>query len=123
MGEARKRRLALIKDGKAEEAKQPAHNPSPQDLVVLSCIATKRLEGEVLKRYELVNPETVPTLSAFIERLILAGIASFDRAQAEQEAAGSLVQIAPPGAVPKGMTPEKMAEVSRRLQALKDGAQ
>lgn len=110
MGAARKRRLALIKDGKAAEAKTVEANP--QKLVTISVVCTKVLEAEVLKRFELTSRETLPTLSSFCERLLIAGIASFDRAQAEQEAKGSLVKLA---------DGTDLAEVARRLQAAKRG--
>lgn len=113
MGEARKRRLKLIKEGKAEEARRPENNPTPQHLTVLSAVCTKVLEAEVLKRFELTRRETLPTLSSFLERLIIAGIASFDRAKAQQEEKDSLVKVA-------GVS--DLAEVTRRLQAAKAGA-
>jgi len=111
MGEARKRRLALIKDGKATEARRPENNPTPQDLVEITCLGTKALHAELEKRYALINQEVLPTFSTFLERVLLAGIASFDKAQAQQEAQGSLIKLA---------DGTDLAEVSRRLQALKE---
>lgn len=108
MGEARRRRLTLIKAGKAEEARRPENNPTPQDLTVLSAMVTKKLGAEVLKRFELVDRKKVPTMSAFLERLILAGITSFDKTQEQKDEAESLIKVA---------GPQEMAEVSRRLQA------
>lgn len=112
MGEQRRRRLALIKGGKADVAKAEHHNLKPQQLVSLTCLCTKQLKEEVLKRFELTSRETLPTLSSFLERLLLAGVASFDRAQAEQEARGSLVKLA---------DGTDLAEVARRLEAAKRG--
>jgi len=108
MGEARKRRLALIKEGKAEEARRPENNPTPQDLTLLSVLVTKKMYAEILKRREVFDPEHAYGFGAFCERLLMGGMAHFDLGQAQKAEQDSLIKIA---------GPKEMSEVSRRLQA------
>lgn len=102
MGIARKRRLALIKDGKAEVAKQLYAEPS--QLIEEKFLANKELSAAITERFERVNKETCPTRADFIEKLVVAGLRSFDQyADSRQQPAQeeSLVALPTPGEVIK----------------------
>lgn len=95
MGEARRRRLALIKSGNAEEAKKPEHKLPPQNYVQLTVLVKKMLADLIDKRYdEDVNQETIPSRNAWLERLLVAGIASFDAEKRKQAESRNLVKLA-----------------------------
>ena len=83
MGEARRRRLALMKGGKAEEAK--AHRIAPERLTVLP-VMMPTLQSEILKNvYDLkVDKKTCPTLNSFLLALLESGVTSFEQYYIEQ---------------------------------------
>lgn len=97
MGEARRKRLAMIKAGQAEEAKKPEHNLPQQNYVQITVLVKTMLRDLIDKRYEEdVNTATVPSRNAWIERLLVAGIASFDAERRRQAEANSLIKLAGP---------------------------
>lgn len=97
MGEARKRRLTLIKGGKAAEAKLEANNSRPQNLRSLTVLITQALDKVVTKVYdERVNKAALPSRNDFIERLIIAGLDSFRREEMKQAEESHLVKLAGP---------------------------
>lgn len=105
MGEARRKRLALIKGGKAEEAKKPERNPVPQMLVQRTILMKKGLADLIDKSYdEDVNQAVVTSRNAWIERLIVAGLSSFDAEKRKQAEQASLVKLAGPQDVAKAAT-------------------
>lgn len=84
MGEARKKRLALIKGGHAEVAKKLYTTPS--ELTQESFLATKDMTSAITERYEKqVNREHCPTRADFIEKLVVAGLKSFDNYAVKQQ--------------------------------------
>ena len=112
MGAARKRRLALIKGGHSDIAKaEKEAAPPKQKLISLSGFITKKLDDVISQRYTKVNPATCPTRWAFIERVLIAGIASFDEEEKRQMKAESMVQLA---------GSEEMSQIAARLQAAKN---
>lgn len=85
MGAARKRRLALIKDGHAEVAKTVY--ATPQDLVTQTFLANRELDTAITERFEKqVKKDQCPTRADFLEKLVIAGLKSFDRFAQQQEA-------------------------------------
>jgi hypothetical protein len=105
MGEARRKRLALINGGNAEEAKKPEYNQPPQNVVQITVLVRKSLADLIDKRYdEDVNQAVVTSRNAWIERLIVAGLASFDEEKRKQAEQASLVKLAGPQDVAKAAT-------------------
>lgn len=95
MGEARRRRLALIRGGKADLAKREEMKPKAIRLVRISQDIHPNLDALITKLYdEDVNKEQIPLRSGFIERLLLAGCASFQQARQVQAQAKQLIQPA-----------------------------
>jgi hypothetical protein len=86
MGEARKRRLTLIKGGHAEVAKKMYTPPSA--LTQESFLASPDMTAAITERFEKqVNQEHCPTRASFIEKLVVAGLKSFDAYAAKQKEA------------------------------------
>lgn len=113
MGEARRRRLALIKGGQADEAKKDENNPKPVRIREYHVITSKMLGDKIEQTYdEEVNKKVLASLNAFLERLLAAGLASFMQARQQQEQAGQLIQTA---------TPKEAEEIAKRLKAAKEG--
>jgi hypothetical protein len=95
VGEARKRRLALIKGGHAEVAKKLYTAPS--ELVSNTFLATSDLDAAITERFEKqVNKEHCPTRADFLEKLVVAGLKSFDNFAAKQQAEDQHPLIATP---------------------------
>lgn len=126
--EARERvALTTILQAPVDEAAEAAaahtctKDPGPQppvELASLSCIVTRRLRDVVQERFDRVPRELFPTMSSFLERLLVAGIAVFDQsiAQAEAQAKAQLSDV-------KGTPPADPAELIRRIEAAKEGAE
>ena len=85
MGEARRRRLALIKAGKAHEAR--AHRVAPERLTLIEVLMSSA-QAEILKSvYDTkVSKETCPTLNAFLLAVIESGLQQFEQFYLEQNA-------------------------------------
>jgi hypothetical protein len=103
MGEARRRRFALVKGGRADVAKIAYAKPS--ELIEEKFLATKELTAAIDERFEHVNKESCPTRADFLNALVVAGLRSFDayartreKAEEQQE---SLIALPTPGEVIK----------------------
>lgn len=95
MGEARRRRQVLIKKGLAQVAHSEEAKPKPLRTVLLQQQIHTNMDATITKLYEEeVNKEQIPLRSGFVERLILAGIASFVEARRQQAQAKQLIQPA-----------------------------
>jgi hypothetical protein len=83
MGDARRRRLTLIKGGKAQEAK--AHYIAPERLTGLT-ILMPSLKLKILDNiYDTkVDKATCPTRNSFVLALLEAGMMEFERFYLEQ---------------------------------------
>ncbi len=114
MGEARRRRLTLIKSGKAEEAHQPAMKPPPANLTLLEILIPTPVAKAINELHELVVKH-YPSRNDFLEDLLKAGLQTAVEAQREavaQMQADALVQLAT-------VIPEGMQDASARLRALR----
>ena len=78
MGEARKRRLALIKGGKAQEAK--AHRIAPERMKLIQVLIPS-VRAEILDMIynTKVDKTTCPTRNDFLLALIESGVQSFEQ--------------------------------------------
>lgn len=119
MGEARQRRLALIKGGRAQEAKAPEHNPKPAHKVIIHVAVDKVTDEQIDRRLALL---THLTRQEFLEKIIEAGIAWFDMEMDAKRTADE-AKANPPSMIEVVPTmPPGIAEAAKRLQALKTGA-
>lgn len=85
MGEARKRRLTLIKGGKADEAKRIL--VAPERLVSFTFMLPRPQAAVLVEEYETkVDKETCPTLASFLVTLVEAGMIEFGKFYLEQTA-------------------------------------
>lgn len=93
MGAAKKRRLALIQDGHADVAKTVY--ATPQDLVQQTFLANRELDTAITERFEQqVKKDQCPTRADFLEKLVIAGLKSFDRfANKQEEPQESLISM------------------------------
>lgn len=82
MGEARKRRLALIKQGRPEVARTQYYPPS--SLITQTFLSNYELDKAINERFERTRRDQMPTRADFLEKLVIAGLASFDRYEASQ---------------------------------------
>jgi len=105
MGESRRRRMAAKAMGLPHAPIKPVRHAQLMGEI------TQKLNDTIDQRYDKVNRATCPTRWAFIERLLIAGIASFD-AEEQQQNQTDLVKLA---------DMKEMAEAAKRLQALKGG--
>ena len=85
MGDARRRRLALIRDGKAHEAR--AHRIAPERSTLVQVLMPS-VQAEILKSvYDTkVSKETCPTLNVFLLAVIESGLQQFEQFYLEQNA-------------------------------------
>jgi len=78
MGDARRTRLALIKGGKADQAK--LHRPAPERLTNIT-VQMPSVKAEILNAvYDTkVDKKTCPTRNSFMLALIEAGMIQFEQ--------------------------------------------
>lgn len=85
MGEARKRRLALIKGGKSDQAK--TMYIAPERLTNLTAQMPTRQAEILQKTYDdKVSKSTCPTFNSFLLALIEAGVIEFERFYLQENA-------------------------------------
>lgn len=85
MGEARKRRRALIKAGRPEVAATQFYPPSR--LIEQKFLSDPKLDEAITERFERTRRDQVPTRSVFLELLLRKGLDSFDAFYKKEQAA------------------------------------